>query len=200
MRCSEARGLRSGIIRQLWFASLLLVGSPAPSLTIVPFDIEDLVSWSELVALVEVTDSEIVEGRFRVKVLVVDSILGHAPEELAFSALALGPDFPRLSVGRRYLVFLNLSNRIERILGWQWGVFEERGGLLFNFDGSPLSEGDSRLGSAGEGDGHIGHSAPGAQQLDFGDLRTQILAAREALSGRGVRLPSADAVVESEVW
>lgn len=121
----------------LGLLSLMPIGGRA--LTLIDFDLNDLVRMSTAVVVFEVVGSESPENGY-VEYIVdpVDKAFGGFPEENRLQVLDV-PEAPNFDVGKTYLVFYSEKNTYEKVLGYRFATYvvDDEGGL-WHLSGDPV--------------------------------------------------------------
>lgn len=178
----------------------LLIQVSAAATTVVDFTIEDLIRWSHACVRVRIENdpSQVaIQPSIRLArphpgggseithMVVEDVVYGSFPDyPTTLSIPSSIEGAPRLATGVSYLLFINFDNRIEPILGHQWGVYRVAGDSMLDFRGQPLvvREEEARDGRQRE---HRLRKAATSDSLSYAQLRALILAFRDSIIQEG---------------
>jgi hypothetical protein len=186
---NKQRGIRCGPFLFLWLGLLAICPSLA-GMTLRDFTLDNLVAYARTCVRGHVVAIETVDPvTVRYTLAVNEVAFGEAQKQLTFELDQSDPGMPRLRKGAEYLVFLNLNNRYEKVIGFRWATFTVREGNLFDYDGAPLHANDRRISSRYPELNAIG-AQPGGRLITYSGLAQRVLAVQSRLRSNGVSLQS----------
>jgi len=156
---------------------------------VIDFTLADLIRFSQVCARVRALESAEKAGWSTYRLEIVDSVYGPAQEIRELPLLQGVVGMPRLEPGHEYLIFVNLDNRIERIIGFQWGTYEIVEERLVSYGGRPITWQTTGGAKVAGLDGRLVEvdqtkTAP-AEPVSFEELRERIIALRGELVRTG---------------
>lgn len=160
--------------------------------TMAPFSVQDLVSYSHLGGRFVVDDVlQVDECTVRYRLSEIELFVGEkrsaGTEPLDIDVISCIVGAPNFKVGQEYALFINLDNRVERILGLQWGSFKIIDDHVFTFDGKALelSSADAPVYGTPEKADYTKTRRP----MSVDDLRSLVDGGIRVLRERGVEVP-----------
>lgn len=177
------------------FLVFLLPGKVSGT-TIREFTLSDLVQFAEIAGRVTVVSAVAADTKVHYTLAIDDLLLGTPLGPQIMLTLDEGVvGMPHLVSGRTYVLFMNLSNQIEKIISLSPGVLEVRNEGLYSLAGSPVAL--EKYPGRAVGAIDVQRSTEGGRRLlaakeplPYASFRASVLSTLGELTAAGARLES----------